>query len=453
MQRILLVEPDFPIPNKSRNHKNFLPIGLLKIASYLMATGHTIKLVWGIPKTLEDQFNLESFNPDEVWVTSLFTYWADYVREAVQYYKGLFPAARVIVGGIYASLHTKEQVKAFTGCDEVHQGVMPEAEKYAPAYDLIEELNGEPIDYQIIHASRGCKRKCEFCGTWIIEPKFKTEKSIKDRVTHKKLVFYDNNLLMNPHIESILEELAELKKEKNILWCESQSGLDGRILVKKPHLAKMLKNAGFRYPRIAWDWGLKEHTRIKKQLDILTEAKYPAKDLYVFMIYNWEIGFEEMEKKRIKCYEWGVQIADCRHRPFSQLHDHYKAMKMQTSEDYYIDERWTDAQIKQFRRNVRQQNICVRQGLPFYSNSLEHMRVDKETVKKAKAIQDRKTQEQYLRDLNIDFWYPGGIRPPKTEIHHAEVELGQHRLEVGSDHTQCALIVEICPVTNLEDTV
>ena len=34
-KRVLLVEPNFPIPNKSRNHSNFLPIGLLKIAGYL----------------------------------------------------------------------------------------------------------------------------------------------------------------------------------------------------------------------------------------------------------------------------------------------------------------------------------------------------------------------------------------------------------------------------------
>ena len=35
IKKVLLVEPNFPIPAKSRNHSNFLPIGLLKIASYL----------------------------------------------------------------------------------------------------------------------------------------------------------------------------------------------------------------------------------------------------------------------------------------------------------------------------------------------------------------------------------------------------------------------------------
>lgn len=410
LKRVLLVEPDFPIPSKSRNHKNFLPIGLLKIASYLRETGHSIILVRGFPENLEGFADLEQFRPEEIWITSLFTYWADYVKQAVAYYKEMFPGAKVIVGGIYASLHSKDAVRKYTGCDEVHQGIVPQAENYPPALDLIED-----IDYQIIHASRGCKRKCAFCGTWIIEPKFTAEKSIKDKILRKKLVFYDNNLLMSPFIEDILKELADLKSKKQIIWCESQSGLDGRILVKKPHLAKMLKLAGFRYPRIAWDWHLGEHAQIKEQLDILVEAGYPAKELYIFMIYNWELPFEEMEEKRIKCGEWGVQIADCRHRPFSQLFDHYNGRKAQSSDDYYIDQRWTDAQVKQFRRNVRQQNICMRQGLPFYSSAFERMTVDKETMRMIKQISERQEVERKLQNLKIDYWFPNQIRYPKID--------------------------------------
>lgn len=44
-EQILLVEPDFPVPPKSRNHHNFLPIGLLKIASLLRKYDKTIQLV------------------------------------------------------------------------------------------------------------------------------------------------------------------------------------------------------------------------------------------------------------------------------------------------------------------------------------------------------------------------------------------------------------------------
>ena len=75
MKRILLVEPSYPIPAKSRNHKNFLPIGLLKIASCLRASGTEVKLMRGVPDGSENISDLNAFAPDEVWITSLFTYW------------------------------------------------------------------------------------------------------------------------------------------------------------------------------------------------------------------------------------------------------------------------------------------------------------------------------------------------------------------------------------------
>ena len=45
VKNVLLVEPNFPVPNKSRNHSNFLPIGLLKIASYLREKNIKIQLI------------------------------------------------------------------------------------------------------------------------------------------------------------------------------------------------------------------------------------------------------------------------------------------------------------------------------------------------------------------------------------------------------------------------
>ena len=52
VKSVLLVEPNFPIPNKSRNHKDFLPIGLLKIAGYLKKKGIKVELI-----RFEDDFN------------------------------------------------------------------------------------------------------------------------------------------------------------------------------------------------------------------------------------------------------------------------------------------------------------------------------------------------------------------------------------------------------------
>ena len=160
MSNILLVEPDFPIPKKSKNHKNFLPIGLLKIASYHESKNNKIILMRGIPKNVDEFINIIKFQPDEVWITSLFTYWAEYVKDSVDYFKFLFPDSKFKVGGIYASLFPDKEVKKYTGCDEVVRGVMVEAENCPPAYHLISETNPHLLDYQIVHASRGCKRRC-----------------------------------------------------------------------------------------------------------------------------------------------------------------------------------------------------------------------------------------------------------------------------------------------------
>lgn len=416
--KILLVEPDFPIPTKSKNHKNFLPIGLLKIHEYYKSIGHKPKLVRGKKSKREIG---TTFKPDKILITSLFTYWSSYVWEAVEFYRNNYPEAEITIGGIYASLlgdrlSFKDKLKKYNA--KVHFGIHKKAEKFANNNILNYSAlsNPHPIDYQIIHASRGCQRHCDFCGTWKIEPDFLPKKSIKDEITKKKIVFYDNNLLKNRYIEDVLNELIELKEKRKISWCESQSGFDGRVLIKQPHLAGLLKQAGFRYPRIAWDWEINGYVKIKKQIDILVNGGYNYRDIFVFMIYNWDIPFEEMEEKRIKCWKWEVQISDCRFRPLDQTFDNYNPhlKREQTSEEYYIHEKyWTDQLVKQFRKNVRRQNICLRQRVSFYSTIFEHMRADKDVISKTK-IMSRDEVEDYLKKLNIEYWFPEEITYPEN---------------------------------------
>ena len=429
-KKILLVEPNFPVPNKSKNHKDFLPVGLLKIGAMHEEKGNRVKLIRGeltkkeIAQNGEDRWNV----PDEIFITSLFTYWKPYVVDCVEHYKELFDDSYldpvIKVGGIYASL-MKEDCEKIDGVDYVHKGVIKEAENFKPDYSLIEQ-NPEPLDYQIIHASRGCPRGCEFCGVTEIEPKFESEESIEEKMVKgkKKLVFYDNNLLMNENIDDLLDELAKLKNEGKINWCESQSGFDGRVLVNKPNLAEKIKKAGFRYPRIAWDWGFKEHEKIKKQIDLLVDAGYTNKQIFIFMIYNWDFSFEEMEKKRIKCFEWRVQISDCRYRPLTKTFDNYNPRKYkhgQSKDDYHIHTKWgwTDEKVRRFRKNVRMQNICVRHGFNFYSKDLERMRFSKEKIKKImKKTEDftsRQEKINYLEDEGVHYWFPDNITYPKKE--------------------------------------
>ena len=425
IEKVLLVEPDFPIPNKSRNHSNFLPIGLLKIASYLREKSIDVKLI-RFEETKNKDYNQTSLDfkmnntnnksPDLIFVTSIFTYWSKHVIRAVLHYKNKYPNAKIIVGGIYASL-MPDHCLTNTQCDEIICGPIPEVEKCPPAYDLVD------VDYQIIHTSRGCIRKCGFCGTYIIEPIWDCKTSIKEEIEEnqkrqsehnkkplKKIIFYDNNLLANEHIENILKELKDLKTKRKISYVESQSGFDGRILRKKPCLAKMLKDAGFKNPKIAWDYGIKQAPKIKEQIDLLVDAGFTYKEISVFMIYNYEITYEEMEEKRVKCAEWGVQITDCRYRPLDATYDNYSSFKTkgQTSKDYHIhvESGWTDQKVRKFRRNIRRHNICMRHEVDYHSTLLERKKVPQE-----KAKEYRQMSYNEVKKHLPDAWSPSEFHP------------------------------------------
>ena len=407
INKVILVDPNFPTSRKSRNHRDLLPVGLLKIGAALKNNNVKTILVRLSSKENFDEDKVLDFYPDLIMLTYVFTYWADEVKEAVSIFKKLFPTIPIIVGGVFASLMPKK-CKEYTKCDDVFIGVMDSAEHIAPDYSLLGEDESK-IDFQIVHATRGCKRKCGFCGVYKIEPNFSYITSIKDELIRKNLVFYDNNLLASPYIEKLLEELIELKKQRIISNCESQSGFDGRILRNKPHLAKLLKNAGFKNPKIAWDGSVKSYKKRKEEIDVLINAGYKPKDIAVFMIYNYELNFKELEEKRIHCFKWGVQISDCRYRPLDRLDDNYNpyAKKPQSNEDYHINPNWSDEEVRQFRRNVRQHNICIRHEMDYYSNAAERKKISKKD-----SLRFRSMSFEEAKNYLSDAWNPLEINYP-----------------------------------------
>jgi len=353
MNKILLVEPGFPVAAKSKNHSHFLPVGLLKIGSYHRNKGDKVKLVRGLKRC--------GFIPDRVLITSLFTYWSKYVHEEANFYHKAYPTAKIEIGGIYASLMPRD-CKKRSPFARVCSGLYRRgaAEKVAVDYSLLPE----DLDYQIIHTSRGCTRRCTFCGTWRIEPEFTYIDSVLPLMKKRKLVFYDNNLFANPHVDKILKELAEYRSEKGYTArCESQSGFDLRLLT--PERAKLLREAHFTGPRIAWDGRYNSWPKVKEAIGVLEEAGYKRKDIYIFMIYNFNLSYCEMKQKLDACRRWRVRVIDCRYRPLDYTEDGYRpGHKPQERGEYYIHDGWTDLQVRKFRRAVRRQNIAVLLDLP-----------------------------------------------------------------------------------------
>lgn len=389
-KNILLVQPEFPIPHKRKIHHDFFPIGLLKIGTYLRECNNcTVELV------LENK--QAEFIPDEIWITSLFTYWSGYVNDSIKFYQELYPNVPIYLGGIYATLMSDSiNMPGVT----VQKGIYSPAEKYSQTHNIDETLLESDVDFQIMHSTRGCFRRCSFCGTWRIEPRETYDTNIPNMINKNHVIFYDNNLLKRPDIEDFLHNLSMVRVDGKRVTYESQSGFDGRIC--DGSIAKLLHDAKFINVRIAWDGPLADFPSIKEQINALVNAGYNRKDLFIFMLYNWNLTPDELENKRQKCWELGVQIADCRFRPLDQLHDNYSTRKKQTSNDYYIHPNWTDESIKQFRRNVRKHNICIRHELVYYSKECERMHVSKEDSLKSRSLSDKAE----IVTMYPDAWFP-----------------------------------------------
>jgi hypothetical protein len=146
---------------------------------------------------------------------------------------------------------------------------------------------------------------------------------------------------------------------------------------------------------------------IQEQIGMLKKDGYPAKDIYTFILYNWNHDFQTCETKRLRCWKWGVQISDCRFRPLDRLSDHYEPRKVQTSKDYFIHPSWTDEEVKLFRANVRKHNICVRHGFRFHSRTLEHMRLPKWILTEL-----NKMPKSAIKQTLPDAWFPEEYHGP-----------------------------------------
>ncbi len=357
--KILFVQPSLPKkiggkPTAELHHKYF-PIGLIKLATLAKQRDHSIQFQIGnIPDDSD-------FIPDEIWVTTVFTYWEQFYADCIKTLKQHYPQSKIILGGIYATLHPERALHLMA--DEIVQGVIVEAEGIIPDYSLLPQK----VNFAIIHSQRGCISKCPYCMTYKIEPTFtyKNASEILSEIQRtgelnniRQFSFYDNNPLANPYIDEILKGLADVKiKRRAIKRIEFQSGFDTRFLTQE--LANLIKQARVINPRIAWDDPKKsKEQNVYKVINMFLKAGYKEKDIMVFMIYNHDQSFTDMEYKRKKCREWGVQISDCRYVPFDLFEDRYRPNGKNA--DYYIHDNWTNEQVRQFRRNVRGQNMILR---------------------------------------------------------------------------------------------
>ena len=316
-KKILLVEPGYK--NK------YPPLGLMKISTYHKECGHLVRFVKG-----EDRSAFEHAW-DRVYVTTLFSFEWQKISKAIDF--ALEAASnqpeRVFVGGIAASLMHSEfmkesrwagvrfisglldqapslslQLSSKDGEFGAEDFVSTPIELQVPDYQILDQVNYQyPVhDAYFGYASRGCIRKCHFCGVPKLEggqkempPLFDLINGISKRHGEKKdLILMDNNVTASARYKEVISEIIDLgfgkgakfKKDGRFVKrrVDFNQGVDARILSKSPmYLAEMSKIC-IDPLRIAFD-----HIGVRKVYQIAIEmaADNGIRDLSNYMLYNF----------------------------------------------------------------------------------------------------------------------------------------------------------------------
>ena len=315
--KILLIEPGY--------QNKYPPLGLMKLAAYHRERGDIIKLAKGEDKSIVHEVW------DRVYVTTLFSFEWKRTAQAIDFAIRAAgnQAERVFVGGIAASLMHDEFIKEprWAGVRFIAgllEGPPAQAlqlsaaegdfgaddmtgipiEERVPDYSILEQIDYMyPVrDAYFGYASRGCIRKCHFCGVPKLEgsqkempPLNKLVKKITEMYGPKKdIVLMDNNITASARYKEVIAEIrdlgfipgATLTRDGQHLKrrVDFNQGVDARILAKSPMYLKEMSTICISPLRIAFD-----HIGVRKvyETSIRLAADNGITSLSNYMLYNF----------------------------------------------------------------------------------------------------------------------------------------------------------------------
>ncbi|MEZ0535965.1 hypothetical protein ACAG39_01810 [Caldicellulosiruptoraceae bacterium PP1] len=350
----LLVEPKY--------YSTYPPLGLLKISSLVKSYSYTTELV--------SPYEQPKLKPDIIFVTSLFTYGWRKVKEAVEYYRTLFPKTPIILGGIYASLmpeHAKYEIRP----DYIWQRVIPEAEDICPDYSLVPEWDGS-----ILFSSRGCIRRCPFCVVWKIESQYEAKNTISHLINPKytRIIFWDNNFLASPYKLEIFEFLEKYRNiEGKKVKVDFNQGLDARLLTLP--FAEKISNLKYDLIRLAYD-KIEDRKYLLKAVQNLTEVGIKKRKILVYMLYNFQDTPDDFLERLKDVMDLGIVAYPMRYQPNDSL-----------EKDKYVATSWTPELLEMVAKARRV--LGSHGAFPPYDGLIKKI-IEAESLDKA----------MYLREIN-----------------------------------------------------
>lgn len=318
-KNVLLIEPSYK--NK------YPPLGLMKIAQYHGPRGKcdNVRFIKG------EDYSVLDKAWDRVYVTTLFSFEYKRISRSIDFALEVVngSADRVFVGGIAASLmHDRFlaepkwrgvrfikglldkspaeslQLDDFGGEFYADDRSSPPIEDHIPDYGILNQIRYRyPVsNAYFAYASRGCIRKCSFCGVPKLEGAQRDAASLTSLVQgitdlygpKKDLLLMDNNVVASPRFKEIIAEIRDLGFTRGAKLAKGRvatlrrvdfnQGVDARILCRDPMFLRELSSVCISPLRIAFD-----HLGLRKPYEqaIRFACDSGLYELSNYMLYNF----------------------------------------------------------------------------------------------------------------------------------------------------------------------
>jgi pyruvate-formate lyase-activating enzyme len=202
---------------------------------------------------------MQSF--DVVLIQTLMSYWYTGVREVIEDVRTLQPSARIVLGGVYATLcpsHARS-----LGADLVIEGsVLDPLWRFLSITPKAGILYWPPeyTNVGVMKISEGCPFQCTYCSAPLLWPGFSERPTLDclDELTHlvsmgvKNIAFYDDALLYRADRALIPFLEAVIRNKVKVLF-HTPNALNARFMT--PDLARLMVQAGF----ASFFFGLESH--------------------------------------------------------------------------------------------------------------------------------------------------------------------------------------------------
>lgn len=218
---------------------------------------------YGLPREVFTEFARSCFPFDFVLIGSMMTYWYPGVREVIEDVRSLWPGAKIILGGVYATLCHDHACRSgadiVVGGAELKKlweflGISPD-EGEIPFWESYSDL-----ETGVLKLTDSCPFDCSYCAVRRLSGAFRARPVAKvlrelwslSEMGVKNIAFYDDALLYQPEnvLIPFLDEVIDSRIKVNF---HTPNALNARFLA--PSLARKMVDAGFRTFYIGFESG------------------------------------------------------------------------------------------------------------------------------------------------------------------------------------------------------